>query len=117
MPRYIVRLVDRKTDRSYWMEWSTIVDAPVSYGMPLEEFLEHYKNEYGEAGDRELMPRIRRVLANGTSCAQGTSVADLIDGNRAGPKEKTVDLEYILEHFCRNRDADEVTIGSESSKE
>lgn len=52
MPRYICKLQDG--DTAYYMEWSTVVDAPVTFGMTLEEFMEHYREEYGKRGLMEM---------------------------------------------------------------
>jgi hypothetical protein len=46
MPRYIVRLTDSRANKDYYLFWSTVVDAPVSDGIGLEEFKKEYKEEY-----------------------------------------------------------------------
>ncbi len=101
MPRYIIKLTDNDVD--YFLEWSTIVDAPVTYGMPLEEFQEYYRERYGSEGMRELEQRLERCKAYGTSCYNTTSIAELIKHNRAGVNEIELTLEQIIEQFIRNR--------------
>lgn len=93
MPRFIVKLATPAGDR--YFEWSTIVDAPVTYGMPLDEFTAFYRHQYGAASDDEFAERMARVEATGTS-ARGDTVKDLISGNRAGPGESTMTMKQLI---------------------
>ena len=74
-----------KLDGMYF-EWSTIVDAPVTYGLSLKEFKTYYRKEYGREGMRNLDARLKRVEIHGTSSLEG-DVDDVIAINRAGPDE------------------------------
>jgi hypothetical protein len=40
MPTYICKFQDG--EKAYYLEWSTIVDAPITTGMSLQEFKQHY---------------------------------------------------------------------------
>lgn len=40
MPRFIIKLTDPKDGLSYYLIWSTVVDAPVTYGLSLDEIKE-----------------------------------------------------------------------------
>lgn len=105
MPSYIVKLeggVDGAPDGGPWyMEWSTIVDAPTSDGMPLEEFKRHYRALYGERGAAELPVRLARVERNGTSAAwRAMSVRELIAGNRAGAGESELSYAELVRVYC-----------------
>lgn len=100
MPRYIIKLQDK--DNVWYMEWSSIVDAPVTYGMSLEEFKQHYQEEYGARGMAELETRLKRVEATGTSSLLHESLDRMLVCNRAGPNEKCISKEEIIERFCRN---------------
>lgn len=103
MPKYIVKLTDSATGSDYYLEWSTIVDAPVTCGMSLEEFTDHYRREYGESSMRgEFQERMQRVAANGTSYRLG-DVASVLRCNRAGENETELTQEQIIEEYCRNR--------------
>lgn len=104
MPRYIVKLTDPATSIDYYMEWSTIVDAPVTYGMSLEEFKTYYKEEYGNQGMEGLDKRLERVEANGTS-AQIDSYESFFNFNHAGENESPLNFEEILEQYCINKTA------------
>lgn len=93
MPRYIVKIEGR------YFEWSTIVDAPVSYGMSREELGAHILASYGRQALRDLPERLQRVDRNGTSALDGTTLDDLIAFNRAGENEAHADVAEILRRF------------------
>ena len=89
MPRYIAKLGDDQ-----YVDWSEIVDAPVSRVMSREEAV----TEYGE-------DRVARADRTGTSIIDPDSLMDgitpeeIIVGNRAGPNETELTLEKILERY------------------
>ena len=97
MPRHIIKLT--RGDKSYYMEWSTIVDAPVSYGMSLREFRVYYRHLYGEYGGKDLNERLVRVEESGTSCVDAT-LAEQISHNRAGPGESCLTYDGIIDRYC-----------------
>lgn len=115
MPRFIVKLKDE--DKDYYMEWSTVVDAPVTFGLSLEEFKEHYKEEYGNRGLMELDERLKRVEEKGISSLMDEDIHDIISGNRAGKDETELSLEQIIEGYCRNREEDKIPVGKEHNWE
>lgn len=81
MGRGIVKLADNE-----YVEWSTVVDAPVSWVMAYDEALE-------AAGDPA---RIVRADVFGTSyLSPPWSLRDLLNGNRAGPDESEATLSEI----------------------
>ena len=96
MGRFIVRIED------YYLEWSTIVDAPVTWGMKLGEFKRHYRVRYGTEGMLELPKRLARVEKTGTSSMIGHRVADLVNFNRAGPNESSLTYKEIWQAYCLN---------------
>ena len=96
MPRYIIKIDE------YYLEWSTVVDAPTTYGMPLDEFRDFYRDEYGKSGMGELDQRLKRVEDFGTSSII-VSLEDLLEHNRAGPDETSIGRQEILETYCINR--------------
>jgi len=100
MPRYIVKLED------YYLEWSTVVDAPVTYGMPLEEFQEYYEKEYGRDGLRELGQRLRRTEETGCS-AHSMTADDLLECNHAGEDGKRISKDEIIKKYCHDRGKDD----------
>lgn len=82
MSKHIIKVADR------YMEYSTIVDAPVTAPMTLEEFTAYYKAEYGRAEMRDLPYRLRRVDEVGTSSLLDTCWHETIAGNRAGEPDQ-----------------------------
>ena len=102
MARFIIQLIDQKTKRDYYLEWSTVVDAPVTNGMDLNEFQEYYKKEYGVAGYRELESRLKRVQDTGHSSSIECELQDIISNNRAGENESELTIDQILKQYCLN---------------
>lgn len=106
MARLIVKLVDKKdNNREYYLDWSTIVDAPVTYGLSRKEFDAYYRDEYGRMGMPEYETRMARVDAKGTSSALHASAQEVIHSWAHGFKFKTLEAleEAVIEEFCRNR--------------
>ena len=79
----------------WWFVWSTVVDAPITYAMTLDELRAYIRHEEGCAGLRELPARIERALRKGTSSHVDDSLAALIVANRAGPNESEASLAEI----------------------
>ena len=104
MPKYIVKLKDEKFNKDYYLEWSTTVDAPITYGCSLDEFKDYYKSRYGEEGISQLDDRLKRVEDTGTSGYKPfNNLKDLLSCNKAGEDGTEIDLEGILERYCRNQ--------------
>ncbi len=98
MPRFIVKL--NTADQDYYLEWSTVVDAPVTYGMSREEFEQYYAQSYGTEGLRDLPGRMARVEAKGTSSRIDDSAEDVISCNRAGKNESNLSVSDIIKYYC-----------------
>jgi len=76
------------------------VDAPVTYGMSLEEFREYYRDEYGRRSMEALDERLVRVEEKGTSSQIHASVDDLLQNNRAGDNEACISKQEIIRKYC-----------------
>jgi len=96
----IVKLVDPRDKREWYMEWSTVVDAPSTVGMTYDEFLGYYAEEYGAHGMARLYDRMKRVAIRGCSSFD-TSPKELVQCNRAGENENTLTLEQIIDKYCQ----------------
>lgn len=96
MGRFIVKLDD------WYLEWSTVSDAPVTRGMSREDFDAHYRERYGSEGMRELPARMERVDEKGTSSFMYDDAKGTIEYNRAGPNETTATRAEIIERYCVN---------------
>jgi hypothetical protein len=94
MGRYIIKLDE------YYLEWSTIVDAPVTFGMKREDFEAYYREMYGINGMRDLSKRLERADKKGTSSHYHESADDVISGNRAGPNESKLTRDEIYQAYC-----------------
>lgn len=82
MPNYIVKC------RGHYAEWSTVVDAPVTRFMTLDQFAAYYRTEYGERGMDDLPARLDRADGpNACSAYTGESWASMVAFNRCGPRE------------------------------
>jgi len=104
MPKYIIKLTDENTQKDYYLQWSTIVDAPVTYGMTLDELKKYYKKYNGLDGMGPLDARLERVEKNGTSGYYPfDNLNNLIKGNRAGDDEKELSKIEIIEKYCINQ--------------
>lgn len=86
-----------------YLVWSSIVDAPITFGMTRDEFEGYYQEEHGLAGMRGLPHRMARVEARGTSAHDDLDVDDTIWLNRAGPAEISLNKAEIIEWFCRRK--------------
>lgn len=83
-----------------FFEWSTVVDAPVTYLMEEAEFLAYQRNEYGDRyADSELDTRMERARVKGTSSMLDESLEALVRGNRAGPGEKTLSFKKLCKYL------------------
>ena len=81
MSKCIIKIKDK------YFEWSTIVDAPVTYGMDKEELEEYIKSEYGNEGLRKLPERLKRIEEKGASWVDFTNLEGTIEFNRAGERK------------------------------
>lgn len=95
MPRPIVKLEGK------YLVWSTISDGPASWGMTREELIDYFQKEYGNQGVYELGPRLERVDEKGTSSHDDEDADDTVWLNRAGPREKPLHREEIIEFYIR----------------
>ena len=98
MPKYIIKLETRNGPR--YLEWSTVVDSPITAGMPLELFTQYYQEEYGRRAMHELKDRLARVEVKGTSDMFADDLEDTIIPNRAGKGETHLTLEQLIDFFC-----------------
>lgn len=95
MGKFIVKM------QTYYLEWSTVVDSPVTFGMALDEFKEYYRDMYGLNGLLDLDERLKRVKEHGSSAYKsGYWPPDLFIANRAGPDEAELTEDEIYRAYC-----------------
>src|ERR1700761_5553495 len=104
MPCYIMKLTDSEEKKDYYLEWSTIVDAPITWGLSLQSFKAYYRKKYGSQGMADLPMRLERVEKGGISAYSPFDVLEAyFEFNCAGPRGAVASKEYILENYCKNR--------------
>lgn len=91
--RYLIQI------RDLYFEWSTIVDAPVTYGLKWEQMEEHVRALYGSEGEKELPARLERIKQQGTSCEYHLTMEALLHCNRAGPEGTELTSDQIYEAY------------------
>lgn len=100
MPRFTLRLDTPRGQR--FMEWSTVVDAPVTWGVPLREYKRYYKERYGSDGMKHLATVLADIERTGAATAFGETAEQAVLCNRAGRGETGLTLQQIIEHWCSN---------------
>lgn len=91
--------------KDFYLDWSTVIDAPISNGMSLEEFKEYYKQLYGEEKVTQLSERLKRVEETGCS-ARYTTLDHILSCNRAGENERRISKKEILRKYCLESSTD-----------
>lgn len=101
MPRYICHRNLEGVD--LFLEWSTVVDAPVTYAMTEDEFRVYHREEYGRSSDDGVDERIARAKTKGCSSRDpNETFEDLIRCNRAGANETEMSERQIVEYYFRD---------------
>ncbi len=92
MPHYTLKLGEDQ-----YLEWSTIVDAPITNILSRKEIISFLKTRYP---DKEVLinKRLNLVDEVGTSI-ENYSVEQIIKYNRAGEDEKSISLEEIKQRY------------------
>lgn len=98
MARIFIRL------QNLYCEWSTIVDAPVSYMMNAGELIAYIEKRYGEQGLREAEASLANLKDHGTSCCYPWSPAQIIANNRAGENSTELDEAGIVARYMHAKD-------------
>jgi len=88
MGRYVAKLGE-----DAYCEWSTVVDAPLSWVMGRDRAVDHWGED-----------RVSRADHNGTSIIDGYPAGEtpeqIVAGNRAGPGESELTVEQILVEYA-----------------
>lgn len=95
MGQFIVKLEGK------YLVWSTVVDAPLTFGMTREELTDWIREEEGAEGVRALPERMMRVDASGTSAFRRLTPEEVMRTNRAGPRETCISIDEIAERWVR----------------
>jgi hypothetical protein len=91
MAHHIIKLGE------HYLTWSTVVEAPVSRGMNLDDFKRYYQARYVSTDTLDI--ELALVEVRGVS----TIVDDLdslISCNRAGDKERHLTISELIKKYC-----------------
>lgn len=91
-----------------YLVWSTVVDAPITYGMSRGEMKEHLSERTPVELDLALEQAERRLVRaddHGTSSMMGhESAEELMTFNRAGPGKSCLPVEDLIRQFWSRPD-------------
>ena len=93
MAHFIIKL------KQYYYIWSSVVDAPITDSLDLEQLTNWIKQQEGEEGLRKLPERLKRVEEKGTSAFNYSSVEELISYNRAGENETHLSMDELIKEY------------------
>ena len=99
----ILKLTDHTTKNDFYLEWSTVADAPLSNGMDIVNFIAYYRAKHGSKRLAQLWDRLKRVEDKGTSSYGHDSARSVLAGNRAGENESYLTRKQIIEKYCYNK--------------
>lgn len=96
MGRFIVKLAEDE-----YVEWSTVVDAPVTVIHTREEIAEYLLEEHGRIYAEKIPGWLARADEKGYSARGygGASLSDVLADNRAGNDGSELALEEIREQY------------------
>lgn len=85
--------------RDYYLIWSSVVDAPVSFGLTYPDLVRWVRREEGLKGLALLDEQMKFIERYGTgSC--NIKAESLFSFNRAGPDESSLNEEEIYRAYC-----------------
>lgn len=99
--RCIIKL--KKDDQEWYLEWSSTIDAPITFAMSKEEMTIWLRKQ--RWFDFEIENLMKQLDKTGCGLPNVKSVEDLIKDNRAGENKECLTYEQIVEKFCLKQDA------------
>ena len=101
--KFIIRLNDG--ERDYFLEWSTVVEAPTTIGLDEGEMRALLLKEGIEDLKKEIAERMKRAKdKKANSGHYGTTLDKIIRFNRAGNQDKCLTKEELIETYCRKKE-------------
>jgi len=95
MAHYIIKLT--RGDKSWYLVWSTIVDAPITYGMKLDAFKRRHLSSDIAKNFEARMALVEKI---GVDHEEYKSMDGILSGNRAGPAETCLTKDEIIDDYC-----------------
>ena len=102
MGNYLIRLTDDRVTppTEHYMEWSSIVDAPIRSSTSLDEMQLHQWRKHGDEGIEPS--RFVRLASKGTS-SHLHELKDIIGYNRAGLEETSLSVHQLIDVYVHDR--------------
>jgi hypothetical protein len=96
MPKFVAKL------GNVYFEWSTVVDAPMTYAMTRKEIAD-YLLFWNRGSGEEIEERLEKVDKYGTDLPSKESAEKALERNRAGANEKCLTLEKLYDLLIESR--------------
>lgn len=109
MGQFVIKLVDLKKDREYYLLWSTVTDAPVTSGGNLKKmkaYILKKKGEEGLADFEQSLPWLEEYHHN-IQWDKGRLITK-IGLNRAGRNESSLNYQQLIETYCKGKPIDDM---------
>ena len=84
-----------------YLMWSTIVDAPITYGMTFEQLVKYYAKKYEHSDEDSFREKMMKIDEDGTGFQIGTNTNQIGEYNRAGPNESLLSIDEIYKSYCK----------------
>lgn len=108
MARYIIKITDPVDNKPYYLEWSTVVDAPVSNGMTREkmkEYLDDISADFFYTGLLSAEERLKRTDQKGCSSMDRATIDNVLTSYQycINLENEEQALEHMLNEYCRGK--------------
>lgn len=105
MGRGIIALKD-KQENVYYLDWSTICDAPVTNGMTRKELIQYLAENRGykkcrcgcNCAAEAVLAHIDKYGHSWTGLSK--PVEDIISHNRAGTGDTSLTIDELIQYYC-----------------
>jgi len=94
-----------KLGPNQYVDWSTVIDAPVSYVLTADEMIERRIRQAKKEAEESTREALERADRTGTSYLGITGVK-VIDDNRAGEDESKLTREQLIEKFTYREESE-----------
>ena len=85
-----------------YLVWSSVVDAPITYGLTEYQLLCWLDEQHGANG-RLWWDRVKARVEMTGSSETAYTVEQILSNNRAGPGEIELTKQEIIEAYCRRK--------------
>mgnify|MGYP001128230156 CR=1 FL=1 len=98
MSKAIIKLTDKQTNNDYYLIWSTIVDAPVSYGMSYDKCVKLFIKDFTDLELLHLSNYLTKLKETGSTA--NLSIEELLEFNKAGANGEKLSSDEIIQDYC-----------------